>query len=165
MTRDPTLDAYVQAYENMVKTRMAALTRTHHLVADLELMLGSPGLERYAAIALYTYLDSAQQVELLPAMLNQALYSHGLTKVVWENLRSLPTQSMNRELERVQERILTADYEEVGCFLGLLESLGQMERARLLAHQLSTVLDEDVVDIAKSFLEKTDMARRSVAVE
>lgn len=115
---------------------------------------GLAGRGRRRSIALYEYLHIDQKLALLPAMLNQALYSHGYTKLIWEKLKGVPTECMDQELAAVQGRMLNADYEEVGCFLGLLESLGQIERATHFARQLSTVEDEDVMDTAKAFLER-----------
>jgi hypothetical protein len=65
---------------------------------------------------------------------------------------------LEHELTSVERRIDAADYEEVGCFLGLLAFLGRSSQAVALAERLSGSEDVDVKDVAEAFLESAQGA-------
>jgi hypothetical protein len=107
-----------------------------------------------AALEDFPLLRSESAVELIPTPLRLALSVHGLTESARSCLARLPSAAVVEAAVTIETDVIrNGDYEEYACLIEIWRALDHTERALRLAERASKESNEDVRDVALSFLQ------------
>lgn len=156
MSAATTWEAYVAAHELMVQRRMsvrAADSNGNDLSDAIEASLLGSTPAAAAALEYFPFLKTESVLKLIPTLLRLALSVHGLTESARSCLAQLPSEPVVAAAMKAEADVVRrGDYEEYACLFEIWRSLGRPERATSLAKQASKDPNEDVRDVALSFL-------------
>ncbi|HYQ44286.1 MAG TPA: hypothetical protein VER11_20025 [Polyangiaceae bacterium] len=125
----------------------------NELVAAIEASLLGSTSAAAAALAYLPFLKEESVLKLIPKLLRLALSVHGLTESARSSLAQLPSEPVVAAAMAAEADVIrSGDYEEYACLFEIWRSIGHPEHAARLAQQASKDPNEDVRDIALSFL-------------
>jgi hypothetical protein len=141
----------------MVQRRMSvhsASSNGDDLVNAVEASLLGNASAAAAALEYFPLLSSESAIGLIPTLLRLALSVHGLTESARSCLARLPSDRVVEAAAAVETDVIrSGDHEEYACLFEIWRSLGHTERAMRLAERAGQDSNEDVRDVARSFLQ------------
>jgi hypothetical protein len=150
-------EEYLRLHAEIQEVRRGLLGLGDCLLSSVRSSLQDPA-QRVAALQFIQHMGRGQRESLVEDVLNCGLFVHGATELSWDILAQSKEVSIRSVKLQEVEILRSKDYEAFACLLKIWDRLGCDVHAKELASEYAHDQDEDLRDVAQSFLEDANRA-------